>query len=339
MIENKIKKILNKLDVYLNDVLGVQISINPLEKENQLKLPFYIKEEYILFNIDVFSANDFIVVIPRNEELPKINRLNKNLKKIEDLFKQKAVLIVNNLPSYIRKRLIQRNVNFIVPGKQLYIPNVGIHLDEKKQSNNKTTKNLLPSSQILILYHILNSKDPLEKYSFSEISWKFNYSGMAITNAIRNLEVNDLCEIVGTKEKHVKFTKSTKELWDQASDLMINPVKELYYFENIPKNGNFLMSNVTALAEYTDMNPTEQIYYAIDYRSFKILINEKNIKGLNRYEGRYCLEIWKYNPELIIKKNTNKKSVDPLSLYLSIQNYNDERIELALNQLINKYIW
>jgi len=339
MIENKTDNILNKLNVYLYNVLGVQISISSFEQEDQKKLPFYLKEGYLLFRINLFSDNDFIIVIPRDEDLPTISQLSKNLEKIEDLFNRKPILIVSNVPSYIRKRLIQRRINFIVPGKQLYVPHVRIHLDEKKQSGIKTAKNLLPSSQVLFLYHLLNKNDTLEKYSLSELSKKFNYSGMGITNAVRKLEMNDLCEIVGAKGKNMKFPGAAEELWNQARDLMINPVKELYYATHIPKNTICLLSNVTALAEYTNLNPSEQIYYAVDYRSFKIFKNDKSFEGLNKFEGKYCLEIWRYDPELLIEESARNNVVDPLSLYLSLKNNKDERIELAIDQLINKHIW
>lgn len=31
--------------------------------------------------------------------------------------------------------------------------------------------------------------------------------------------------------------------------------------------------------------------------------------------------------------------VDPLSLYLSVQDKSDERIEMALDQILKKYVW
>jgi hypothetical protein len=36
---------------------------------------------------------------------------------------------------------------------------------------------------------------------------------------------------------------------------------------------------------------------------------------------------------------SQEANVDPLSLYLSLKDNPDERIEMALEQIINKYIW
>jgi len=49
--------------------------------------------------------------------------------------------------------------------------------------------------------------------------------------------------------------------------------------------------------------------------------------------------VWKYNPELLIGELLSSASVvDPLSLYLSVQDKKDERIEMALEQILEIYI-
>ena len=56
-------------------------------------------------------------------------------------------------------------------------------------------------------------------------------------------------------------------------------------------------------------------------------------------EGRYCLEVWKYNPKQLANLVQDDYSVvDPLSLYLSLKNETDERIEMALEQIKTKFI-
>jgi len=77
-----------------------------------------------------------------------------------------------------------------------------------------------------------------------------------------------------------------------------------------------------------------------DRGSFFALLKTKELINLNDYEGKYCLEVWKYNPEILVKRlHNDMKVVDPLSLYLSFKENTDERIEMALEQIIKKYIW
>ncbi len=60
----------------------------------------------------------------------------------------------------------------------------------------------------------------------------------------------------------------------------------------------------------------------------------------NPTEGQYCLEVWKYDPlRLATQANLKNGVVDPLSLYLSMQDMQDERIAMALDQIINGFPW
>jgi hypothetical protein len=105
-------------------------------------------------------------------------------------------------------------------------------------------------------------------------------------------------------------------------------------------NQAVLKCNVSALPEYTDMNPSRQEYYSIEKTSFYALQRNNELQDANEYDGRYCLELWKYNPlKLVGEMQTNENVVDPLSLYLSLKDEQDERVEMALTQIIEKYIW
>ena len=47
------------------------------------------------------------------------------------------------------------------------------------------------------------------------------------------------------------------------------------------------------------------------------------------------MEVWAYNGQLF----ADNGFVDPLSLYLSLRNYPDERVQQQLERLINEYPW
>jgi hypothetical protein len=100
-----------------------------------------------------------------------------------------------------------------------------------------------------------------------------------------------------------------------------------------------LKSNASALPEYTDMNPSKQDYYALDKNDYATLKNDPDFNS-NLFEDRYCIEIWKYNPSLLSEiAEPEEHVIDPLSLYLSLRDEQDERIEMALEQIIEKFIW
>ena len=91
---------------------------------------------------------------------------------------------------------------------------------------------------------------------------------------------------------------------------------------------------MNALAYYSDINEDVIEYYAAK-PGYPSLIGGVNLKITGPLEGNICIEEWKYNPSLL----TQTEFVDPLSLYLCFRNKPDERIEMALEQIIDKLTW
>ncbi len=331
--------IYKQLYEYLHEMVGVCPSLWEIDQTEQKIVPFYLKETYWFYFGDFFFGNEFTLIIPKHETLPKVSQLKKNMETIEDLFHRKTVLVYNTIPSYIRNRLIQKQINFIVPGRQMFMPNIRVDIKEKKYVREEKTDTLIPSAQFIILYQILQRNDTLEKYSLKDLAEKLGYSAMAVTKAVKNLVIHELCEIEGNREKYLRFNKDISELWYKALPLMTSPVLKQVYIENYPENELLFDSNTSALPEYTDMNPSKQQFFAIGKNQYYKLEKENKLKRLNQFEGKYCLEIWKYDPNLLMQNIAKEAVVDPLSLYISFTDNQDERTEMALEQIIKKYIW
>ena len=329
----------------MQDVLGTDIAAVPANPGVLRNFPLYISENYRAYSANLFN-HGFLLIELKNEQAFSIAQIEKHLHMLRDSFNQSVVLLCNDISSITRKRLIEKGINFIVPGKQLYLPEFFIDLRERFQnarSLHKTTK-LLPSAQFLLIYHIIHryEKWKIEEHSFKEIAEHTGYTAMAVTKAVENLKQHELIEVSGAKEKMIRFNLERHELWNVAmqQNLLVNPVIRTVYVDERPKDVFLLMSNASALPEYSDMNPSRQLYYAIEKNIFYGLLKSNLLKNLNEHEGKYCLEIWKYNPEKLVAEMPNERSVvDPLSLYLSLKNSHDERIEMAREQIIEKLIW
>ncbi|MCO5951100.1 hypothetical protein [Mucilaginibacter flavidus] len=164
---------------------------------------------------------------------------------------------------------------------------------------------------------------------------------MAITKAIDNLKEEEIVEVSGEKEKFIRFRLDRAELWNEMikRKLFVNPVLRTVYIDEKPQKTFMLLANTSALPEYSDMNPSRQQFYAIDKGSFYDLLENGKLRDLNDQEGRFGLEVWKYNPLKLVGELPNDMPVvDPLSLYLSLQENTDERIDMALGQIVSKEI-
>ena len=330
---------------YIEEIMGIQPTATPLAKSYLDRLPMYIHETFKLWSINLFNTGIIFAEL-KNEDKLSIQQTEKQVQQIKNLLNLKVVVVLENLQAYNRKRLIEKGINFIVPGKQLYMPDMLIDLREsfvhpKTKQKNET---LLPSAQFILIYHIIhrNQQWKLEEHSFKEIAQKLAYTPMAITNAIDNLKYHELIEVEGEKEKFIRFRYDRHELWNIAhqQNLLVNPVIKTMYVDEKPESLFLLQSNTSALPEYTDLNPSRQEYFAIEKTVFYGLQKSNALVNMNEYEGRYALEVWKYNPLTLVDELPNDRAVvDPLSLYLSVKESRDERIEMALEQILEKFIW
>ncbi len=335
---------MSKLIDYVKEILDENIHPVVVERDHLGELPFYLVQHYRFYKVDLMGRTLLLVELVDDEE-PSVLQLSKQKEFLEKTIDVTVVFILNNLPAYNRKRLIQKRVNFIVPGRQLYIPEMMMDLREVFTRNwaGLGKNKLIPSSQFLVLYHILrhDNHETIDSFSFKTLAEKTGYTQMAISKAVDNLKSNKLIEVQGTKEKRIHFTKERVDLWNtlERLSLWINPVIKQVFVDKLPYQA-VLRSNISALAEYTEINPSRQKYYAIEGKAYYSLQRNNELNNANDHEGNYCLELWRYNPlRLTERLDGNKTTVDPLSLYLSLKGEKDERIEMALHQIIEKYIY
>ncbi|TDD73655.1 MarR family transcriptional regulator [Flavobacterium caseinilyticum] len=330
---------------YINETLGTNALENPISNKFLGNLPMYITQAYKLYDAILFDKN-IVLVEQINQDDFSILQTEKHLQLIRNGIGKTVVLVLENLQSYNRKRLIEKGINFIVPDKQLFLPELLINLNESyPQAKTKLkSKSLMPSSQFLLLFHIIhkNNNWKIEGHSFKEIAKKLDYTPMAVSYAVDDLKNHELIEVTGEKEKYIKFNIQRSELWHivEQENLLSNPVLKTVFVDELPYSVFMLKANASALPEYTSINPSKQHYYAIDKNKFYELQKSNALLNANDREGKFAIEVWKYNPVTLLDEfPVNNAVVDPLSLYLSLKDNHDERIEMALEQIIEKYTW
>lgn len=329
---------------YINQILGVSVQPELIQKDHMGRLPIFIGETYRLYETTFFNR-ELVLAEPRNFDDFSIIQTEKHFDLLKGVFHKTVVLVLEELAAYNRKRLVEKGINFIVPGKQLFLPDLFMDLSErfKTREPKRIEERLLPSAQFLLIYHIIHrdKKSKLEDIPFKEIAEKLGYTPMAITNAIDNLKYHEIVDVIGEREKCIRFRLERGELWRDTEQrkLWTNPVLKRVYTDVKPQ-GTLLYSNTSALPEYSDMNPSRQTFYAIGKNEFFNLQKQHRLANANETEGAYCLEVWKYDPDALVAEMPNDAAVvDPLSLYLSLRDTHDERIEMALEQIIETYTW
>jgi hypothetical protein len=336
---------MESLQKYLKEVLDEIIVVNRLPEYEVSKLPMYVTQLYKIYTTRLLDTELVLVQLVNANNL-SIAQTEKQIRNLNKLFNKTVVLILDHVVSYNRNRLIKKKVNFIVPGKQLFLPEMLVDLKDGDtiKSSFKEKQSLIPSAQVMVLYQILGLSEfwDIEEKSFKEIALKLNYSPMAISKAVGNLQTLELVTIAGEKEKCIQFNYDKVKLWEKIEEngFWNYPVFKRVYIDELPMGVKTWDCNTSALSEYSDINQSRQNYVAIGRREYNKLNKQNLFINANPTEGNYCLEVWKYNPGILSHTAIiTELIVDPLSLYLTLKNTPDERIEMALEQIKKKFIY
>jgi hypothetical protein len=318
---------MNDLEKYIKEILSVDLTIFPLEKSVCDKLPFHIKASYALHETSLLGQRICLLSHLSSEE-PELtpDRLSKQMEYLSKHVDFPVVFVFDKIVSYNLKRMIAKGINFIIPNKQLFIPSLLMDLRKVSDNPQKQTIKLTPMAQFLLLYHL--QQKPLTGQTTLQLSTLLSQNYKIINRAIKNLEELGLCQLNGGKEKHIQFVEKGRNLWAMSQKFFQSPVERVFYTDELLQTA--IKSSINALAHYTMLNDEPRFYFAID----KLAIKTMDISP-NKYIGNNTIEIWRYNPVPL----SNDGFIDKLSLYLLLQNDENERIQGELEQMINNIQW
>ncbi|MEZ5072048.1 MAG: hypothetical protein R2751_14105 [Bacteroidales bacterium] len=326
-------RFLEQMNAYFADILGETAQVFSLSPEDQNILPGTLSRAYHFQRIQLFEEHELCLMMPRSRQMPTVSQFSANCTKATDLLGLPVVLGLDQIPSYVRRRLIQARLNFILPGRQMFIPSICVDLNERGFMKRKQGESLLPSAQYIILYQLQNKKDYLKNYSFKELASLTGYSAMTITKAAENMRTHDLCEITGKKEKHIRFHRTIPQLWTDALPHLDSPVLKTVYAESLPNARLLNPSGTSALARLGISEARGPECLAIEKSVFYEWKEAGQILDLNEFEGAYCLEIWKYAPLA-----APGEPVDLLSLSLCMKDLEDETVRDDLAERVAEWI-
>lgn len=314
---------------YLKDVLGLSAKEKVWADANRLPLYLRSGREYSVLVID----NVELLVIRMEQSTFNLNAFKKQLKKLYEYWSKDIVLCFDRLTTYQRKALIEQRISFIVPGSQIYLPFIGVVLQERVENSKKEVLRLSPSSQQLFLYLLYhNEKNPCSKV---EISRELGVSAMSISRAVQELDALDLVKIRKTGRKdYVLLAYSKREILEKVQPYLINPVQKRVFARKQYAFDTLLLSGEAALSEKTMLNPPAVVSKAIYKKDYKKIQDIEKVDPAWCMESDYIeLEVWKYDPKPLAIAET----VDVVSLIVSLSDNKDERVEMMVEELLEDY--
>lgn len=367
-----------ELKAYVESVLGLKLRLTPWKHDKIL--PYVLRDRYEFFVTEIFGGECLILKERRQREV-SVADIAKHMQAINNLqtFKKSPktgelmIFVTDALPSYDRKRLIEKGVQFIVPGNQLYLPAFGMDLREYYRQRLEKPQVLSPATQSMLIQYLIKGWRGRLLTTRSIFEKSFTYSKMTVTRAIK--ELTDLNIVQPGKdmgEAAIFFHLSPKDTWERAKDYMRTPVKKTLWLNVIPEASDtpMLLAGETALAEMSLLASPKVPSFAmttVHFDHIRELAQSGRSRKMNlAYEGEFgvwgsvsktakskfettspyhevpqnhaacCIQFWSYDP---LHSSTVAGIVDPFSLYLSLKDEQDDRVQMCLDEMMESVKW
>lgn len=317
----KITELKGGCDNMKTDVFGLTINYKSWDKKQSL--PLYVAGNYEIDEA-IVSNNRFIVMSPIGD-LPTLPAMKKHIEKIQQIDDVPVAFYLKNLSDFRRKGMLESNIPFMTE-KQVFLPFIGTLLMEEK--NNKLCKEkFMFSTQQLFLMYMYNGQN---KMYVANAGKKLPYSAMTLSRAVKQLEASDLFLVYKDGVNKVIESKyNRRDLFERAKPFLSNPVRKYGYIEKSMVDENMVLASESALSKNSMLNPSKLITYAIDEQKMDINQMDNELVDPNK---QIRLELWGYDPKLFSDDNV----ADGLSVALSLREIEDERIEEAIDECIER---
>ena len=323
---------------YIHDVLGIDApGATPWAHADQL--PYYLRDNFQFSELTLLGQ-PVVLAIGRAEARQSLSEVRISMDKVRAVAGQRAVFVTDALASYDRRRLIEQKIPFIVPGNQLYLPDLGLDLREyfrQRAPARATEAALSPSAQAMLISALL--RQPWQPdWQPAALAADLGYTSMTLSRAVRELVAAGLASTyTAGRSRWLRMALPPEQVWERAQPALRTPVKRTVWVraDGVVADWPSRIAGLSALASHSMLAEPAWPVYAIPASAWKAATGA-GVQELPEPEpGAQEWQLWSYSPALMPDATT----VDPLSLMLSLQENTDDRIQLALDELKGQFPW
>ncbi|MEO8614821.1 MAG: hypothetical protein ABI600_06755 [Luteolibacter sp.] len=321
---------------YLQSITGEPPDLQRVAVERAAGLPLFLRERYRIHTIRLFGKKCLLALEATDWESGSPAEYGSHANILHEKLGEPVVIVIPSIASYARNRMVHGGVPFIVPGTQLFLPFLMVDLRERfARIQPAAGKSLTPATQCILLFHLL--RESLDGIPLREIAGKVGYSAMMISRAKDEMEAAELCRAISAGRSMVlEFSGKGRSLWQRAEALLSSPVRKIRWIRWDQPAYPAVVAGLTALSRRTMIEDDRLPTWALMHDVYRANLEMGVFRGCpSSDDANVQLESWGYNPLLL----GGSEAVDSLSLYLSMRDSADERIQQQLKQLIGEVNW
>lgn len=305
---------------FIEKVLGLDVSRQPWE--HLQKMPYYIQDRFTIEKVALGNIAT-LFIYPRTE-LDHTAALQKHIARIQKAESIPVVIVLLSMSRYRRDAFVEARIPFVVPDKQLYLPFMGTYMQERLDSEEVKLEKFQPATQVLFFYYLYQGQKDM--YMTNAVK-DLGYSAMTISRAAKQLvQTGFFTESKNGVQKVLTGSVQGRELFNSVRPALTNPVRRRTSVKKVDLNDAYILAGDSAIAKQTMLNDSMFCCYAV--------VGKQNLRELPYAMDAntdVVVEVWKYDPTLLSKDGM----VDPLSLVMSFEDEEDERVQDAIEELLD----
>lgn len=301
-----------------------------LEKYDELeRLPLIIQTNYDLYKMEI--GGKYCLLASPKEKIG-LAVLRKQQKRLEQLTGLRCVLYLTQMNYYMKDRMVEEGIPFILEDRQVYMPFLGILLAKNEERVLRACSQVSFLTQKLLLVALYNEWDGV---TVTMAAAYLDVSKMSVTRCFDEIESLEI-PVLRKKGRIRTITNygNKKEMWETIKPFMKMPVIQEFYLEedispNLIKSGNSALSELSMLEDKTCPTCAATKFQLKDYG-----IKERKQVPKGEEPGCVVQELGYLIPF------KDGKVVDPLTVALIMEKEKEEpRINIALEKILEEYVW
>lgn len=332
----------NEFVQYLQATIGFDVSI---QDAPNLNVPILIRKRYDLQEVAIHFTGlkplRFIALLDTDERYPGAVALKKQMVLVGQVSNKPVVYVSRTLLPGERKSMISQLINFITIGKQFFAPEIGICLHEAykaKRAALDDSQGLSPATQAILIANLLQGWDAHEVFTSSLFSANFDFSRMTSNKVVTELEQAGVIQHTSNsgRARIFKFADSREEVLEKALPHLRSPVLKVIQVDRVPAlSPSVWEAGETALSRYSLLVGPKNPVVGMTRHVYNSLVSNGHFRKVDSIdEAAASVEIWSYESLKAVKR-----IADEISLYLSLRDHQDERVQIALDEMKEQYEW
>jgi len=310
---------------YIQETLHVSADIS--EYDNIDGLPLYLRNGY---DLSTLSMQNTACLLVRPTEKVNLTDLRKQSKQLRKLTGLDSVLCLDDIRIYTKEKMLSEGIPFISPGKQIYMPFLGVALTNNAREIPQADEISFGAQKLLLTAIYQNWTNT----TATEAAGILGVSKMSVTRCFDHLQSAGL-DLISQNGKTRRFVWSggRRALWAAVLPHLRNPVQRQYRLGMRIETAGYKLGGLSALCHYSMLADNSYTTYSVGKGATNALELNKQPSLPEDETPNMVIQVMRYELSYL-----GDDAVDPLTAILSLtdDDKSDPRVEAAIEEVLEE---